>query len=278
MKRILQILIFFPFLSFSQGKVLDDINFSSNEFKLVFIYERGNGSNNLISDTFQNFVISDKRQLLQLKNTWLIKEETNEIMECGYDYCIYVIDKDSILGQLYVNISCGYVFASGIGKSCIFEGNPFKKLKVDKPIYTKCFSTDSIIEARKTHNKIITTKGVYYPEKRFNNWLNYEGKAYISITPKNDSLKSHQKITDDFDKKYGKLNQNIKFSSFSTNNYGGWIYCSKSFHEELILNNFEWSDFNVNIKENSWESWANQKINFITCIFSESQKKLDNLE
>lgn len=278
MKRILLLLIFFPILTFSQGKVLDDINFSSSEFKLVFIYERGKDTINQISDSFKKFVISDKKQLLELQDAWIATKETDEVMGCGYDYSIYVINKDSILGQLFVNISCGYVFASGIGMSCVFEGNPFKKLKVDKPIYTKCFSTDSIIEARKTHNKIITTKGVYYPEKRFNNWLNYEGKAYISITPKNDSLKSHKKITDDFDKKYGKLNQCINFSGFSKENYSGWIYCNRVLYDELISNKSEWSDFNVNIEENSWESWKNQKLNFITCLFSESKKKLDNLE
>lgn len=241
-------------------------------------HERAYDTINQISHTFKDFVISDKKQLIELQNNWIVTEETDELMECGYDYNIYVINKDSIIGTMYVNISCGFVFATGIGKTCVFEGNPFKNLKVDKPIYRNCFSTNSIIEARKIHNKIITTKGVYYPEKNFNNWLNFEGKSYISVTPKNDSLKSHKKIADDFDKKFGKLNQNIKFWSFSTNNYGGWIYCSKSFYEELIFNNFEWLDFNFNIKENSWESLSDQKINFIVCLFSESKKKLDNLE
>jgi hypothetical protein len=277
MKRILLLLIFFPILSFSQVKVLSDIDFSKNEYKLVFTYERAY-TINLISHTYKDFVISDKKQLIELQNNWIVNKETDEIMECGYDYSIYVINKDSILGKMYVNISCGFVFASGIGKSCIFEGNPFKNLKVDKPIYRNCFSTNSIIEARKIHNKIITTKGVYYPEKNFNNWLNFEGKSYISVNSKNDSLKSHRDIINDFNKKFGKLNQYIEFSGFSKKNYSGWIYCNKTLCDELISSKSEWSDFNVNIKENSWESLAYQKINFIACIFSESQKKLDNLD
>lgn len=278
MKRVLLILIFFPILSFSQVKVLSDIDFSKNEYKLVFTYERAYDTINLISHTFKDFVISDKKQLIELQNNWIVNKETDEIMECGYDYSIYVINKDSILGKMYVNISCGFVFASGIGKSCIFEGNPFKNLKVDKPIYRNCFSINSVEEGRKLHHKIISTQGVYYPEKRLNNWIDFEGKSYIIITPKSDSLKSHLEIINDFDKKFGKLNQEIKFSGFSKKNYSGWIYCNKSLYEELVSNKSEWSDFNVNIKKKSWESWANQKINFITCIFSESQKKLDDLQ
>ena len=279
MKRILLILIFFPNFITSQVKVLSDINFLANDYKLVFNYERrAYDTINLISNSFKDFVISDKEQLIELQNNWIATEETDELMECGYDYSIYVINKDSILGQLHVNISCGFIFASGIGKSCIFEGNPFKNLKVDKPVYRKCFSANSIEEARKIHHKIITTKGVYYPEKRFNDWIDYEGKAYISVTPKNDSLKNHQNIINDFDEKYGKSNQYIDFSGFSKENYSGWIYCNKTIFDELIFNNLHWTDFNVNIKENSWESFSNQKIDFVTCVFSESKKKLDKFK
>ncbi len=61
MKRVLLILIFFPFLSLSQVKVLGDIDFSKNEYKLVFTYERAYDTINLISHKFENFVISDKK-------------------------------------------------------------------------------------------------------------------------------------------------------------------------------------------------------------------------
>jgi len=227
MKRIL--LILFPILSFSQVKVLSDIDFLKNEYKIVFTYVRAYDTINLISHKFKDFVISDKKELIELQNNWIVTEETEEIMECGYDYSIYLIDKDSILGKMYVNINCGFVFANGIGKTCIFEGNPFKNLHVEKPIFKKCFSTNSIEEARKMDNKINSTKGVYYPLKKLNNWIHFEGKAYIDIKTKNDSLKSCQKITNDFDKKYGKINQYIDFSGFSKENYSGWIYCNKLF-------------------------------------------------
>lgn len=275
MKRVLLILIFFPFLSLSQVKVLGNIDFSKNEYKLVFTYERAYDTINLISHKFENFVISDKKQLVELQNNWIVTEETDEIMECGYDYSIYLINKDSILGKMYVNISCGFVLASGFGKSCIFDGNPFKSLKVVKPIYRKCFSTNSIVEARKIHHKIIAKTGVYYLEKEFNDWINYEGKAYISLTPKNDTLINHQHIINDFDKKYGKSNQYIDFSSFSNENYSGWIYCNKSLYDELFSNKSDWLDFNV--KLNSWESLSGQKETFITCVFSESKKKINSI-
>lgn len=275
MKRIFIILIFFPNFITSQVKVLSDINFLANDYKLVFNYERrACDTINLISNSFKDFVISDKEQLIELQNNWIATEETDELMECGYDYSIYLINKDSIIGKMYVNISCGFVFASGIGKTCFFEGNPFKKLNVDKPIFKKCISTNSIEEARKMHNKINSTHGVYYPEKNLN-WIDFEGKAYISILTKNDSLKSSQNITYDFNKKFGKSNQYIHFSSFSKNNYSGWIYCNKSLYDELVSNKSEWLDFNI--KVDSWELLSCKKETFITCIFSESKKKLDKL-
>ena len=69
MKRVLLILIFFPILSFSQVKVLSDIDFSTNEYKLVFTYERAYDTINLISHTFKDFVISDKKQLIELQQS-----------------------------------------------------------------------------------------------------------------------------------------------------------------------------------------------------------------
>ena len=61
-------------------------------------------------------------------------------------------------------------------------------------------------------------------------------KIGIAATTLNDSLKSFQNITYDFDKKFGKSNQYIDFSSFSKNNYSGWIYCNKSLYDELVSN------------------------------------------
>jgi hypothetical protein len=275
MKRIL--LILFPILSFSQVKVLSDIDFSKNEYKLVFTHERAYDTINQISHTFKDFVISDKKELIELQNNWIVTEETDELMECGYDYSIYVINKDSIIGTMYVNISCGFVFASGIGKTCIFEGNPFKKLKVDKTIYRKCFSINSIEEARKLHHKINSTQGVYYPLKKLNNWIHFEGKAYINIKTKNDSLKSCQDITNDFDEKFGKLKQYIDFRGFSKDNYSGWIYCNKTIFDDLISNKSEWEDYDVNIKIDSWNSFTGQKIDFIVCVFSESNRKIQKI-
>ena len=275
MKRIL--LILFPILSFSQVKVLSDIDFLKNEYKLVFTYERAYDTINLISHKFKDFVISDKKQLVELQNNWIVTQETDEMLECGYDYSIYLINKDSILGKMYVNISCEFAFANGIGKTCVFEGNPFKNLHVEKPIFKKCFSINSIEEARKMDNKINSTNGVYYPLKKLNNWIHFEGKAYIDIKTKNDSLKSCQKITNDFDEKFGKLNQYIDFRRFSKDNYSGWIYCNKTIFDELISNKSKWADFEFKIEDDSWESFTNKKIDFIVCLFSESKKKLDRL-
>ena len=62
----LHFLILFPILSFSQVKVLSDIDFSKNEYKLVFTHERAYDTINQISHTFKDFVISDKKELIEL--------------------------------------------------------------------------------------------------------------------------------------------------------------------------------------------------------------------
>jgi hypothetical protein len=278
MKRLLLILIFCPILSFSQVKVLGDIDFLKKDYKLVFIYQRGNDTAYLVSRTMKNFMISDKHKLIELQNTWTGNNETDKILECGYDYYIYIVDKDSIVGTLRVNIWCGQVIASGIGNSCEFKGNPFKNLTIDKPIYELYLSTDTITKARKLYNQINSTKGVYYPDKKYNDWINYDGQAYISITAKNDTLKRRFKIKKDFDEKYGIVNQYIDFWGFSKGNYTGWIFCSQSFYEKLIETKFEWTDFNVYIRKNSWESWATRKKKFSAFVFSENENLLNDLK
>ena len=278
MRALLFFLIICPILSFSQIKVLGDIDFLTNDYKLVFIYQRGNDTEYLVSDSIKNFIISDKQKLIELQNTWIAYQEADVIEECGYDYYIYIIDNDSILGNLSVNISCGQLIASGKRKSYDFTGNPFKNLIIDKKIYTQILSSDTITKARKLYDKIISTKGVYFPDKNYNDWLNYDGQAYISVSAKNDTLKKYYEIKVDFDQKYGVNNQFVDFSGFSYKSYSGRIFCSQSFFEELINNKFEWTDFNVFIEENSWDSWAKLKKQFFAFVFSEDERILDLLK
>ncbi len=275
-KRHLIILFLIPVLIFSQVKVLDNIDFINNDYKLVFIQQR-EANANLLSESSKSFLISDKQKLIELQRTW-IGEETDEILLCGYDYYIYIIDKDSILGQLNVNVSCGQVVAYGIGKSCKFNDNPFKDLKKDKQVFTKLLFADTITKARKIYEKTIKTRGVYYPNKEYNKWLNYDGKAYINIKAKGDSLKRHIEIRKDFDNKYSALNQYIDFWGFSKGEYSGWIYCNEDFFKILMQDSFEWSDYNVFIKENSWETWEKNKKKFLAFIFSEDEELVVNLK
>lgn len=275
-KRTLLILFLFPILIFSQVKVLDNIDFLNNDYKLIFIQQREDSAH-LVSEPLKSFLISDKQKLIELQNTW-IGEETDDILLCGYDYYIYIIDTDSIIGKLNVNISCGQVVAYGIGKSYNFIDNPFKDLKKDKQIFKKYLIADTITKARKLYDKIIASRGVYYPDKEYNQWVNHEGKAYISIKAKGDTLKSHTEIRKDFDNKYSTLHQYIDFWGFSKNEYSGWIYCNEHFFQTLIQDNFEWSDYKVFIKENSWETWAKSNKKYGAFIFSEEEDLLNNLK
>jgi hypothetical protein len=277
MKNILKIIfIIFPVLIFSQVKVLENIDFLNNDYKLIFIQQREDGAL-LVSEPSKSFLISNKKKLIELQNTW-IGEETEDILLCGYDYYIYIVDKDSILGKLNVNISCGQVVAYGIGKTCNFNVNPFKDLKKDKKIFMKYLIADTVTKARKLYDKIITSRGIYYPDKKYSQWINYEGKAYISIKAKGNTLKSHTEIRKDFDKKYSIVNQYIDFWGFSKEEYSGWIYCSEDFLKKIIQEGFEWSDYNVFIKENSWETWEKNGKKFGAFIFSEKAELFDNLK
>lgn len=276
MKKILLILIFFPIVIFSQVKVLENFDFVNNDYKLVFINQRKNNPY-LLSNAAENFTISDKQKLLKLQNTW-IGEESDEILNCGYDYEIYIVDKDSIIDQLSVNIGCGTVVASKMLKSINFKDNPFKNLTKDKKIFTIGLSADNITKARILYDKILSTKDVYFPNKNYNDWLNYEGQASISITPKNGTLKRIIEIRNEFNKKFSKMNQYLEFWAIGDKEYSGYIYCNRQFFETLIQDKFEWADYHVNIKENSWETWAQTKKVFHVHVFSESIKKLKNLK
>jgi len=276
MRKRFLLLLLFPISIFSQVKVMDTIDFINNDYKLVFMQQRAHNAH-LVSESLKSFLISDKQKLIKLQNTW-IGEETDEILLCGYDYLIYIVDKDSILGTLHVNIECGFVFASGMGRSCNFNDNPFKDLKKDKQVFTKYLIADTITKARELYDKINTSRGVYYPNKEYDKWVNYDGKAYINIRAKGDTLKSDTEISKDFDNKYSTFNQYIHFWGFGTEEYSGWIYCSEDFYKSLLKDGFEWAEYEVFIKENSWESWEKSDKKYGAFIFSEEKDLLNNIK
>ncbi len=45
-----------------------------------------------------------------------------------------------------------------------------------------------------------------------------------------------------------------------------------------MQDSFEWSDYNVFIKENSWETWEKNKKKFLAFIFSEDEELVVNLK
>lgn len=271
------ILTLYSITSFSQIRVLENIDFSDNDFKLVFVNQRGNESSQIFSDSIKNFMISNKEMLIELQKSWIGYTETDEILECGYDYIIYVLKKEKIIGQLNVNLNCGYVLALGTGKTCLFKNNPFENLTIDKKIYTRSLLTNDISKAKRLHNLLITTKGIHYPNIKENIWVNYEGKAFIEIMAKNNSLKKTYEIKSEFNDRYGILNQYIDFLGFSEQNYSGNIYCNSSFYDELNKEKFEWADYSVKFGEKSWKSWKEVNKMFFAFIFSENEDLLYNL-
>lgn len=271
------ILTLYSITSFSQIRVLENIDFSDNDFKLVFINQRGNESSQIFSDSIKNFMISNKEMLIELQKSWIGYTETDEILECGYDYIIYVLKKEKIVGQLNVNLNCGYVLALGIGKTCLFKNNPFENLTIDKKIYTRSLLTNDVSKAKRLHNLLKTTKGIHYQNIKENIWLNYDGNAYIEIMAKNNSLKKAYDIKSEFNDRYGNVNQHIDFWGFSEHNYSGNIYCNSSFYDKLTKEKFDWADYNVMFREKSWKSWGEENKMFFAFIFSENEDLLNNL-
>jgi hypothetical protein len=262
-KYIILFIINFSFSLYSQDKVLENYDFENNQYSLVFMKEHNN-KNYKISDTLDNFIISNKVKLNELKNNW-VGTKSDESLTCGYDYTIYVINKDSILETLNVNIDCGHVSA-GI-ENYYFKGNPLENLKPDKKIFVNGFSTYDLIKARKIYNKIIVTKGVYYPWKDYYEWINYDGNAFIQVSFKENFKISTTSIKKEFDKRYTKENQLIEFSGFSENEYSGNLHCSESFFNKIKNDEFDWADYKISIK-----NWEKQTNNYISFIFSEDEK------
>jgi hypothetical protein len=262
-KYLIIFIINFSLSLYSQDKVLEKYDFKNNEYSLVFFKESKNNQNK-ISDSLDNFIIYNKEKLIALRNNW-VGEKSDEMLTCGYDYNIYIIDKDSILETLNVNIECGHA-SYGID-NYYFKGNPLKNLKPDKKIFVNGFSTYDLIKARKIYNKIITTKGVYYPWKDYYEWINYDGNAFIQVSF-NENLKiSTSSIKKEFDNRYTKENQLLQFWGFSENEYSGKLNCSEFFFNKIKNDEFNWADYKISIK--NWEKHTN---NYIAFIFSEDEK------
>lgn len=269
--------------TFSQHKVLKDFDFQNKNYCFYF-YESYNGQKNKKADELRKpFTISDKNKLENLKNNWVANSEAVEELLCGYDYKIYIVENDSIVGSLSVNTECGHVNASGIGTSFDFTPcNPFENLIKDSDIYSAVFSSDSIPKSRELYSLLRNQKNVYYRSVNYDKWVNYDGQFYYIVEPKeeNSELKNRKEIIKDIYDRFNNTNILINYSSISKTSLSGYFYCSNSFYNELKNNIPLWDDFKFKISATgAWEPWSkvyNKKV-YSAIIFTNNEDKLNEL-
>src|SRR5690606_30006616 len=104
MKKLLLIIItFFSIISCSEklpNKIyfFDNINLKNGEYKLL-VY----GTEGEWIEDYKDFYIDDVKTLEIMKKQWVFNKKS-DVMPCGYGYSIYLINNDSILKNVYVNI------------------------------------------------------------------------------------------------------------------------------------------------------------------------------
>ena len=269
----------------AQIKVLDNLDLKHKTYQLYFFNQKGKKNKYSISSEVSSFVIEDRKKLMQLKNTWIGEfdaDGTMEILECGYDYKIYIVEKGkSIIGQLLVNIDCGQVIGTGIGNSANFKGNPFSSLTIDGKIYGTALKADKLKTFRKLHQTALSTKGVYYPRGEFMNWVNYDGKFRMMITAKDsiNHLKNSDEIIKDIKSKYPKERFAIDLRGYSSHQKEGYILCDRNFYEKIIKDQPVWEDFKLSLGNSVWKPWDSiDKRKLKAIVFSNNKRAIKRIK
>lgn len=80
----------------------DSIDLKSGEYKLL-VY----GLEGLWIEDYRDFYIDDVKTLEKMKKQWVFTRKVDP-KPCGYGYSIYLVNNDSILKKIWVNIDCEY--------------------------------------------------------------------------------------------------------------------------------------------------------------------------
>jgi hypothetical protein len=282
---ILVVLGFLPLTKLrAQDQVLEDFDFLNVDYKFYFFhYLNGLYDDDDAEKIIEPFMIEDKSKLLDLKEKWIATNEVEGMLLCGYDYVIYIVLKDSIIGHLNVNTECGQVIAHGIGTSYDFvKGNPFENIVGDKKVFEAKLRADTITESRKLFKKIINSNHVYFPEANKQEWLNYDGRFYFYTYVKDtvSGLKSLKEVANDIYNKFRNDKILIDFWGFSRNRYDGYILCDSVFYKKINLDMPIWENFHFRMNKMSvWKPWhaIASKKKFSARVFSEDKNKLNEL-
>ena len=266
-----------------QDKVLKDFDLESHDYKFFFFYQENDKRFEDTLPLIKPFVISDKYKLTEIKNDWIATNEVEEMLWCGYDYVIYVVENDTIIGHLNVNTHCGQVIAYGIGTSYDFnEYNPFEKLIGDAVVYDTVLHADTITEARKLYDKILISDSIYFPLVKSQKHLDFDGQFYFYVYEKDtiNGIMNFKDIEKEIYKRFSNDNILVDFWGFGGKRYDGYLLCDSSFFHELKSDIPKWDNFYLRVPERSkWESWSmvNSKKRFSAFIFTDNKKKLREL-
>ncbi|MFN8258243.1 MAG: hypothetical protein U0W24_21320 [Bacteroidales bacterium] len=284
--KIKIIILFFLTLTIkvnAQEKVLKDFDFKNHDYSFYIIYQYNDFRFEDSLPSIKPFIISDKEKLQQLKNDWIAKKEVDGMLLCGYDYKIYIVEHDSLIGHLNVNTDCGQVMAYGIGTSYDFEPyNHFKDLISDSEAFDTVLRADTITEARILYNKIKTTDSIYYPNSEFQEWIDFDGQFYFYVREKDtiNGLKKFSEIEKDIYAMFPDKQIHVDFWGFSRDEYDGYLLCDSLFFMDLKENIPNWDDFKFIIpKQSKWEAWyqISSKESFSAYIISDSKKRIDKM-
>ena len=285
MKKILSILLFIVTIcdGNAQIQVLGNLDLENKSYQLYFFNLKGKESKYSISNEVSSFIIEDRKKLKKLKNDWISTSESTEVLECGYDYKIYIVEKGKkIVGQLHVNLECGQVVGTGIGNSADFKGNPFSDLTIDSKIYGTVLKSSDIKEFRKLHKLALNTNRVYYPRAKYMDWINYDGQFHM-IVGANDTLNSLKKtdiIIKDIKMKFPNEHFDIDFWGYGANRIDGYIFCNSNFYDKIVKEKPTWTDFKFYLGTGEWEFWSlkDRKRKLNAFIFSDKKRVIKKIK
>ncbi len=265
---------------FSQTKILKSFDFDKHDYRFYFIYQYNDMRLEDSLEVISHFMINDKTELKKLQESWISTTEVEGILDCGYDWEIYVVENEKIVSNLNVNTDCGQVITYGIGESYNFKGNPFLSLKRDKLVNAYYIETDTITKTRELYSQIVNTDSVYYPSEQYESWMKYNGQFHFIITAKDtkNGLRLAKNIKKDIYKKHPSGNFEIDFWGYNKFRLDGYIYCDSSVVEKFSSDSLSWGDFNFYFGKTGWEPWSKTaKEYFSAFIFSDNIVKLDKI-
>ena len=142
------------YFGLSQKLILRDFDFSNGKTTLFICHDSSFSDVAYCSCKY----ITNKYNLDSLKMNWQ-GEITDTLLECGYNYFLYVIDVDSIISSIKVNTECGQAVTRGYIVN--FKGNLLENLYPDKVAHKEIFYFPSLEAACHKYELIKANKDCF---------------------------------------------------------------------------------------------------------------------